>query len=64
MPSTAPSDCLRFPQPARTSEVPPTRLPAIPALSAGLPVLGNRAFMRAWAARRARLAPGAVLPRR
>ncbi len=65
MPTTALSDRFRFPPSAATI---PATLPPRPAvqlpLAGGVPVLGNRAFMRAWAARRSRVAPGAGLPRR
>ena len=42
----------------------PSRPAGLPPVVGGNPVLGNRAFMRAWAARRARLAAASGLPRR
>ncbi len=58
MPS-APKSSDRAASPAHPPAERPTpraARPALPALPAGPTVMGNRAFLRAWAARRAKLA--------
>lgn len=65
MPTNVLSDRFRFPPPAGAVPAsPPPRPAVLLPLAGGVPVLGNRAFMRAWAARRSRVAAGAGLPRR
>ena len=59
------SDRFRFPPPTGAVPVAPPPRPAVfLPFAGGVPVLGNRAFMRAWAARRSRVASATGLPRR
>ncbi|PAW68729.1 MAG: hypothetical protein B9S34_01555 [Opitutia bacterium Tous-C1TDCM] len=65
MPPAARPDRFRFPSTSGMAAAAlPSRPAGLPPVVGGNPMLGNRALMRAWAARRSRLAAAAGLPRR